>query len=104
MLFIYWVEELKRRVARLQEGDEDAIPSLFEAIMQRYLTNKPIEADPELMKEILGKGTVSESEEDEDDEEEEWESDLEGMSDIDYEDGDFDNGSKGRKSDVTEKR
>ncbi|OIW16025.1 hypothetical protein TanjilG_04560 [Lupinus angustifolius] len=77
-------EELKRRVAKLQEGDVDAIPSVFEAILQRYLTGKPIEDDQELMREILGKGTVSEDEDDE------LDSDLEGMSDTDDEDGNSD--------------
>ena len=48
-----WVKELKRRVAKLQEGDAEAIPSVFEAILQRYLAGKPIEADQELMRGIL---------------------------------------------------
>ncbi|KAK7314598.1 hypothetical protein VNO77_33125 [Canavalia gladiata] len=85
-------EELKRRVAKLQEGDPEAIPSVFEAILQRYLTGKPIEADQELMREILGKGTVSE-----DDEEDELDSDLEAINDADDEDEeDFDLDYKGR--------
>ncbi|MED6217549.1 hypothetical protein PIB30_018759 [Stylosanthes scabra] len=69
-------EEVLRRVAKLREGDEEAIPSLFEAILQRSLAGKPIEDDPELMREILGKGTNSEDEDDD-------YSDLEGSSDID---------------------
>ncbi|KAL1318466.1 hypothetical protein HN51_070788 [Arachis hypogaea] len=73
-------EELKRRVARLREGDDEAIPSLFEAILQRSLAGKPIEDDPELMRDILGKGTDSEVEdEDEDDDYSDWEE----SSDID---------------------
>ncbi|KAK7314601.1 hypothetical protein VNO77_33128 [Canavalia gladiata] len=85
-------QELKRRVAKLQEGDPEAIPSVFEAILQRYLTGKPIEADQELMREILGKGTVSE-----DDEEDELDSDLEAINDADDEDEeDFDLDFKGR--------
>ena len=65
-------------MAKLQEGDDEAIPSVFEAILQRYLAGKPIEDDQELMKEILGKGTGSEDEDDELDY-----SDVEGTSDID---------------------
>ncbi|CAK8534073.1 unnamed protein product [Lathyrus sativus] len=75
-------EELKRRVARLKEGDDDAIPAVFEAVLQRYLTGKPIDADQDLMREILGKGTVSK---DEDEDEFDSDSDLEGMSDTDFE-------------------
>ncbi|KAJ1387725.1 hypothetical protein SESBI_39712 [Sesbania bispinosa] len=85
-------EELKRRVARLREGDEEAIPPVFEAILQRYLTGKPIEEDQELMREILGNGTRSEN-----DEEDEFDSDLEGMSDTDYEDEDTDLDSERNK-------
>ncbi|CAJ1952007.1 unnamed protein product [Sphenostylis stenocarpa] len=84
-------EELKRRVAKLQEGDAEAIPSVFEAILQRYLTGKPIEADEALMKEILGKRTLSEDEEDE------FDSDWEETDDTENEDEeDFDLGFKGR--------
>ncbi|KAH1086159.1 hypothetical protein AAZX31_07G092800 [Glycine max] len=74
-------EELKRRVAKLQEGDAEAIPSVFEAILQRYLAGKPIEADQELMRGILGKWTLSEDEEDESD------SHWEEIDDTDNEDG-----------------
>lgn len=90
------VKELKRRVARLREGDDDAIPEVFEAVLQRYLTGKPIEADQDLMRDILGKGTESkdddevgkgtESEDDDDEEnEDEFDSDSEEMSDSDFE-------------------
>ncbi|WJX67647.1 hypothetical protein P8452_52095 [Trifolium repens] len=47
----YWrreddgIYELKRHVARLKEGDEEAIPAVFEAVLQRYLTGKPMDAD-----------------------------------------------------------
>ncbi|CAJ2637089.1 unnamed protein product [Trifolium pratense] len=92
-------EELKRRVARLQEGEEEAIPAVFEAVLQRYLVGKPIDADQDLMREILGKGTESKDSDEEDeldsDEEDELgsdsdlermsDSDLEGMSDSDFE-------------------
>lgn len=79
---------MKKRVARLQEGDEEAIPAVFEAILQRSLAGKPIEADQELMREILGKETVSQDDEDgyDDEEEVEFDSDLEGMNATDYED------------------
>lgn len=85
-MFFFLVEEFKRRVAKLQEGDAEAIPSVFEAILQRSLSGKPIDADQELMREVLGKGTGSEEEDDDDVEEDEFDSDLEGMSDTDYED------------------
>ncbi|ESW24713.1 hypothetical protein PHAVU_004G153600 [Phaseolus vulgaris] len=76
-------EELKRRVAKLQEGDAEAIPSVFEAVLQRYLVGKPIEADEELMKEILGKRSLSE------DDEEEFDSDWEDIDDPENEDEDI---------------
>ncbi|KAL5079557.1 hypothetical protein RYX36_007978 [Vicia faba] len=80
-------EELKRRVARLKEGDDDAIPAVFEAVLQRYLTGKPIDADQDLMREILGKGTVSKDDDEEDkyESDSDFDSDLEGMSDTDFE-------------------
>ena len=68
-------------MAKLQEGDAEAIPSVFEAILQRYLAGKPIEADQELMRGILGKWTLSEDEEDESD------SHWEEIDDTDNEDG-----------------
>ncbi|XP_027923790.1 uncharacterized protein LOC114181517 [Vigna unguiculata] len=84
-------EELKRRVAKLQEGDAEAIPSVFEAILQRYLVGKPIEADEELMKEILGRRTLSEDEEEECDSD--WEEEID---DSKIENEDIDLGFKGR--------
>ncbi|RDX95329.1 hypothetical protein CR513_22172, partial [Mucuna pruriens] len=85
-------DELKRRVAKLQERGAEAIPSLLEAILQRYLAGKPIEADEELMREILGKRIESE-----DDEEDEYDSDWEEIDDTDNEDEeDFDLDFKGR--------
>ncbi|MCI17934.1 hypothetical protein A2U01_0039085, partial [Trifolium medium] len=57
---------MKKRVARLQEGDEEAIPAVFEAVLQRYLIGKPIDADQDLMREILGKGTESKDSDEED--------------------------------------
>ncbi|XP_058722485.1 uncharacterized protein LOC131594385 [Vicia villosa] len=78
-------EELKRRVARLKEGDDDAIPAVFEAVLQRYLTGKPIDADQDLMREILGKGTVAKDDDEEDEDEFDSDSDLEGTSETDFE-------------------
>ncbi|XP_047149093.1 uncharacterized protein LOC124821272 [Vigna umbellata] len=86
-------EELKRRVAKLQEGDAEAIPSVFEAILQRSLVGKPIEADEELMKEILGKRTLSEDEEEEFDSD--WEEEIDDPENEDEEDIDL--GFKGRR-------
>jgi small subunit ribosomal protein S35 len=83
------VEELKRHAARLKEGDEEAIPAVFEAVLQRYLTGKPIDADQDLMRDILGKGTESNDDDEEDEDEFGSDSDLEGMSDSDLEDEDF---------------
>lgn len=77
------VKELKRRVARLREGDDDAIPEVFEAVLQRYLTGKPIDADQDLMRDILGKET--ESKDDDEENEDEFDSDSEEMSDSDFE-------------------
>ncbi|BAU02740.1 hypothetical protein VIGAN_11231300 [Vigna angularis var. angularis] len=85
-------EELKRRVAKLQEGDAEAIPSVFEAILQRSLVGKPIEADEELMKEILGKRTLSEDEEEFDSD---WEEEIDDPENEDEEDIDL--GFKGRR-------
>ncbi|GAU30732.1 hypothetical protein TSUD_145290 [Trifolium subterraneum] len=84
-------EELKRRVARLREGDEEAIPEVFEAVLQRYLIGKPIKADQDLMREILGKGTESKDGDESDEDEFGSDSDLKGQSDSDFEeDEDFD--------------
>ncbi|KAG2385163.1 uncharacterized protein HKW66_Vig0122550 [Vigna angularis] len=84
--------KLKRRVAKLQEGDAEAIPSVFEAILQRSLVGKPIEADEELMKEILGKRTLSEDEEEFDSD---WEEEIDDPENEDEEDIDL--GFKGRR-------
>ncbi|XP_031254209.1 uncharacterized protein LOC116112163 isoform X2 [Pistacia vera] len=63
-------EELKRRIERYFEGDEEAIPSIFEAILSRKLAGKHEESDDELMEEIRRKN----SEEDHVKEEEEFDS------------------------------
>ncbi|MBA0732194.1 hypothetical protein Gogos_016299 [Gossypium gossypioides] len=46
--------ELKRRIQKFLDGDEDAIPSIFEGILKRKLSGKHEESDDELMKEIRG--------------------------------------------------
>ncbi|XP_044476373.1 uncharacterized protein LOC123203940 [Mangifera indica] len=38
-------EELKRRIDKFFEGDEEAIPSIFEAILRRKLAGKHEESD-----------------------------------------------------------
>ncbi|KAJ0048479.1 hypothetical protein Pint_16569 [Pistacia integerrima] len=63
-------EELKRRIEKYLEGDEEAIPSIFEAILSRKLAGKHEESDDELMEEIRRKN----SEEDHVKEEEEFDS------------------------------
>ncbi|KAK6261379.1 hypothetical protein QUC31_007195 [Theobroma cacao] len=45
-------EELKMRIQRYFDGDEEAIPSIFEGILKRKLSGKHEESDDELMKEI----------------------------------------------------
>ncbi|KAH1131283.1 hypothetical protein J1N35_002661 [Gossypium stocksii] len=47
-------KELKRRIQKFLDGDEDAIPSIFEGILKRKLSGKHEESDDELMKEIRG--------------------------------------------------
>ncbi|XP_058193703.1 uncharacterized protein LOC131310607 [Rhododendron vialii] len=45
-------EELKRRIERYFGGDEEAIPSIFEAILKRKLAGKHDDSDDELMEEF----------------------------------------------------
>ncbi|KAG4190916.1 hypothetical protein ERO13_A07G059300v2 [Gossypium hirsutum] len=47
-------KELKRRIQKFLDGDEDAMPSIFEGILKRKLSGKHEESDDELMKEIRG--------------------------------------------------
>ncbi|XWS50763.1 hypothetical protein CRYUN_Cryun12cG0115600 [Craigia yunnanensis] len=47
-------KELKMRIQKIFDGDEDAIPSIFEGILKRKLSGKHEESDDELMKEICG--------------------------------------------------
>lgn len=44
--------ELKKRIEKYFEGDEEALPSIFEAILQRRLTKKHEETDDELLDEL----------------------------------------------------
>ncbi|KAK3225268.1 hypothetical protein Dsin_005130 [Dipteronia sinensis] len=48
-------EELKKRIDKYLEGDEEAIPSIFEAILSRKLAGKHEESDNELLEEIRHK-------------------------------------------------
>lgn len=66
--------ELRRRIDKFLEGDADAIPSIFEAILKRKLAGKHDESDDELMEEIRH-NTPGASKEEEDEEEEEETSD-----------------------------
>ncbi|CAH9084830.1 unnamed protein product [Cuscuta epithymum] len=45
-------EALKKKIERLVEGDGEAIPEIFEAILKRKLSGKSDEEDEELMKYI----------------------------------------------------
>ncbi|MFQ6666231.1 hypothetical protein Gotur_032665, partial [Gossypium turneri] len=46
------VPELKTRIKKYFEGDEEALPSVLEAILRRKLTGKHEETDDELMDEL----------------------------------------------------
>ncbi|KAI4347214.1 hypothetical protein L6164_008046 [Bauhinia variegata] len=62
-------EEMKKRLSKLREGDADAIPLVFEAILKRKLSGKhEEEEDHELIEEIFGEGTESESADESDEE------------------------------------
>ncbi|XP_047339260.1 uncharacterized protein LOC124942748 [Impatiens glandulifera] len=57
-------EELKTRINKFYEGDMDAIPSIFEAILKRKLTGKHEDSDNELVEELRQKypGDISHEE------------------------------------------
>lgn len=76
------VEELKKRIAKLEEGDTEAIPDIFEGILKRLLSEKPEEAHNELRKELLGEEAEFTGD---DTEGEEFDSDEEIMSETDEE-------------------
>ncbi|XAR52544.1 hypothetical protein NMG60_11020678 [Bertholletia excelsa] len=60
------IEELKRRIEKYNEGDADAIPDIFEAILRRKLTGKHDESDDELMEEICREPLANISDKDDD--------------------------------------
>ncbi|PSR96537.1 Ankyrin repeat domain-containing protein [Actinidia chinensis var. chinensis] len=78
-------EELRRRIDKYFEGDDKAIPSIFEAILKRKLSGKHDESDDELMQEFRGKPPedVSDKEFDSDGEEW-WDKPLEDVSDKEF--------------------
>ncbi|CAN6577884.1 unnamed protein product [Malus baccata var. baccata] len=49
-------EELKMRIDSYYSGNQEALPSIFEAILKRKLAGKDEETDEKLMEEILGHG------------------------------------------------
>ncbi|XP_054782576.1 uncharacterized protein LOC129289832 [Prosopis cineraria] len=56
-------EELKKRISKLEEGDDGAIPDIFEGILSRILAGKPEEGHNELRKDLFGEETESDREE-----------------------------------------
>lgn len=50
------VSELKMRIDSYYSGNQEALPSIFEAILKRKLAGKDEETDEKLMEEILGHG------------------------------------------------
>ncbi|MFQ6626070.1 hypothetical protein Gotur_004909, partial [Gossypium turneri] len=48
----YLVPELKTRIKKYFKGDEEALPSVLEAILRRKLAGKHEETDDELMDEL----------------------------------------------------
>ena len=52
---IQHIAELKRRISRYLEGEDDAIPSIFEAILARKLSGKHDNSDDEIMEEFRSK-------------------------------------------------
>lgn len=64
---LYLVLELKKRVDKYFDGDDEAIPSIFEAILERKLAKlqgKHDEKDEELIEKICGKREVLHSDSD----------------------------------------
>ncbi|KAF7844484.1 kinesin-like protein KIF21A [Senna tora] len=74
---------MKKRIVKLEEGDREAIPEIFEGILEKLLSGKPEEAHNELRKEIIGK--EAKSSEDDDTEDEESDFDEEDMIEADHE-------------------
>ncbi|KAL4323606.1 hypothetical protein GQ457_11G031090 [Hibiscus cannabinus] len=75
-------EELKMRIQKFYDGDDDAIPSIFEGILKRKLSGKHEESDDELMREICGNWKQP-LDSDADEEQQEFGSDLSDSSDTD---------------------
>lgn len=48
----FYVAELKTRIEKYFKGDEEVLPSIFEAILSRKLSGKHEETDDELMEEL----------------------------------------------------
>ncbi|KAL9433201.1 hypothetical protein AB3S75_028093 [Citrus x aurantiifolia] len=61
-------QELKSRIEKYLEGDEDAVPSIFEAILSRKLSGKHDQSDDELMEELQIRTKTSDRDANEEDE------------------------------------
>ncbi|KAL9252805.1 hypothetical protein AKJ16_DCAP09002 [Drosera capensis] len=98
-------EELKKRINKFFDGDEEALPSIFEGIMARKMAGKHDDSDDELMKELQSKtldgndeiehGEAYKGGEDEEDDDEDYEFEDEVSEDEesgeDYEESLFEN-------------
>lgn len=76
---IFWYLDLKAQVVKYFEGDEEALPSILESILQRKLVGKHEESDDELLDEFQMEpldGDVTERE---------FESDFEALHETDDE-------------------
>lgn len=62
------IVELKSRIEKYLEGDEDAVPSIFEAILSRKLSGKHDQSDDELMEELQIRTKTSDRDANEEDE------------------------------------
>ncbi|GMH22233.1 hypothetical protein Nepgr_024076 [Nepenthes gracilis] len=51
-------QELRRRIMKYSEGDMEALPSIFEAILARKLTGNHSDSDDELMEELGSKNSL----------------------------------------------
>ncbi|KAF5730338.1 hypothetical protein HS088_TW20G00711 [Tripterygium wilfordii] len=60
-------QELKRRIDKFYEGDADAVPSIFEAILKRKLSGKHEDSDDELVKELQERLPITEADDEETD-------------------------------------
>lgn len=50
--YLFGITELKTRIEKYFQGDEEALPSIMEAILQRKLAGKHEETDDELVEEL----------------------------------------------------